>query len=476
MVTGILPDEWKTSTVSVLFKKGKKDSIENYRPISLTCICCKIMESVVRDHVMEYFSVNNLFSNKQYGFIKGRSTVLQLLKVTDDWVKALEEGGQIDIVYTDFEKAFDKISHQRLISKLHTYGLNDVVINWIQSFLFTRSQRVKINSTVSDSKSVLSGIPQGSVLGPLLFVIFINDLPQQCGELGEMFLFADDSKIYKHIKNANDFIALNQCCKNVYEWCDNWLMKLNISKCKILSICYNRNSIIKHDYGFNVSGHDFISLDHVDSIKDLGVVMDSGLSFDSHIYDKINMANKMLGIVKRNFQDLDKNSFILLYKGMVRCHLEFAVSVWNPYRIGLIEDIEKVQKRETKLIRECKGLDYKERLKFLNLPTLHYRRIRGDMIEVFKILNELYDVNVVPPIAKSLNNRTRGNSFKLQVVRCKYDIRKYSFCNRVVNVWNSLPDSVVNSGSVNMFKNSLDKFWKCESFFYDFKANPVGFV
>jgi hypothetical protein len=204
--------------------------------------------------------------------------------------------------------------------------------------------------------------------------------------------------------------------------------------------------------------------------------MDSGLSYEKHIYDKVNMANKMLGIIKRNFSDLDKNSFVLLYKGMVRCHLEYAVSIWNPHRLGLIRDIEKVQKRATKLLRICKGLSYIDRLKCLNLPTLKYRRIRGDMIEVYKILNKLYDENVLPPLLRNFDTRTRGNSCKLKVVRCKYDIRKFSFCNRVVNVWNCLPDFVVNSESLNTFKNNLDKHWKLELFYYDFEASPTGFV
>ena len=161
---------------------------------------------------------------------------------------------------------------------------------------------------------------------------------------------------------------------------------------------------------------------------------------------------------------------------MVRCHVEYSASIWNPYRLGLIEDIEKVQKRATKLVRECKGLSYEDRLRCLNLPTLHYRRTRGDMIEVYKILNQLYDENVVPPLARTFDTRTRGNDFKLQVIRCKYDVRKFSFCNRVVNTWNSLPNHVVNSVSINSFKNNLDKHWKCAPFYYDFKANSVGFI
>jgi hypothetical protein len=208
MIQGVLPNDWRMSTVTPVFKKGKKDSINNYRPISLTCIACKIMESVIRNKLMAHFFANNLFSQKQYGFIKGRSTVLQLLQVFDDWSSLLEKKGQIDVIYTDLEKAFDKVPHQRLLSKLHSYGLNVTLITWIDSFLCHRLQRVKINSCLSECKPVLIGIPQGSVLGPLLFVIFINDLPLECSNMCESFLFADDAKLYKHIHNEQDSIVI----------------------------------------------------------------------------------------------------------------------------------------------------------------------------------------------------------------------------------------------------------------------------
>ena len=218
LFSGVLPDEWKTSHVSVLHKKGEKDCIENYRPISLTCICCKLMESLVRDIVMYHFVSNNLFSDKQYGFIKGRSTVLQLLKLTDSWSNSLDDNVQVDIIYTDFEKAFDKVPHQRLLSKLKSYGLNELIVDWIRAFLLLRSQRVKINGVLSEYKHVLSGIPQGSVLGPLLFVIYINDLPSVCDSSSDLFLFADDAKLYKCIKSDNDFITLNRVCQELFNW------------------------------------------------------------------------------------------------------------------------------------------------------------------------------------------------------------------------------------------------------------------
>ena len=149
--------------MSVIHKKGKKDRIENYRPISLTCLACKIMESIIRDYLMNYFIENNLFSQSQYGFIKGRSAVIQLIKIIDEWTDALDKGYQTDILYTDFEKAFDKVPHRRLISKLKFYGIQDKLVRWIEAFLTNRTQKVKINGVHSSIKPVLSGIPQGSV-------------------------------------------------------------------------------------------------------------------------------------------------------------------------------------------------------------------------------------------------------------------------------------------------------------------------
>ena len=473
LLLGEIPDEWKTSHVTVLYKKGKKDCIENYRPISLTCICCKLMETLVRDIVLNHFVSNNLFSDKQYGFIKGRSTVLQLLKLTDEWTSSLDDNAQIDVIYTDFEKAFDKVSHRRLLSKLSSYGLNANIIDWIRSFLSFRYQRVKVNGVLSNYKQVLSVIPQGSVLSPLLFVIYINDLPTVCN-FNDLYMFADDAKMYKSIKDNSDYITLKRICQDLFDWSEQWLMKLNVSKCKVLSLCRNSGRITQNDYGFDIPGQGYVSIEYETTLKDLGVIVDSDLSFDEHVHDKISVANRMLGIIRRNFADLDKFSLVLLYKSLVRSHLEYAGPVWNPHRKGLIKDIESIQKRATKLIRVCKNMSYKERLMFLCLPTLRYRRFRGDMLEVFKILNNFYDSNTVPILSLHHDVRTRGNALKLKISRCNYDVRKFSFCNRVVKVWNSLPDIVVLSCSINNFKHNLDKHFSKESYFYDYEWDPYG--
>lgn len=471
---GRIPEDWKCSNVTVIHKKGRKDYVENYRPISLTCVACKVMESIVKDHIMQYFIDNKLFSSFQYGFLKGRSTMLQLLKVMDDWTSCLDKGGQIDIVYTDFEKAFDKVSHKLLLSKMLSYGISKELIIWIEAFLCHRTQRVKINNAFSSSKPVLSGIPQGSVLGPMLFVIFINDLPKVCDQLCKIFLFADDSKIYKHITNNNDYLCLKEGCQKVFDWSRQWNMSLNIGKCKVLSLTKMRNTSQKLDYGFELDSHKFITLDHVEDMKDLGVIIDCQLTFWQHINEKINKAYQMLGIIKRNFRDMDKDTFLLLYKCLVRSHLEYANSVWNPYKNYQISALERVQKRATKLIGVCKNLHYNERLRFLKLPTLNFRRVRGDMIEVYKILSGMYDTLSVPTLFRNLDSRTRGNSLKLKHMHSKYDVRKYSFCSRTVGVWNALPDYVVTSENINSFKNNLDKHWKSEEMRFNWEANLAG--
>ena len=386
-----IPADWKNAHITVVHKKGSKTNVANYRPISLTCVICKILESMIRDHVMEHFKINKLFNNNQYGFIKGRSTTTQLLKILDDWTDYLEGNGQIDVIYTDFAKAFDKVPHKRLIHKLKSYNIDENVVQWIIAFLTNRQQKVKINGSLSEWLEVLSGIPQGTVLGPLLFLIYINDLPDVCDSYSKMSLFADDAKIYTYINNVDDCISLQHNANKLYQWTQDWELTLNIDKCTVCK--YGMKITINSDYYLNN-----IKLEEVHTVKDLGVTFDDHLQFKDHCLDKIKKAYAMLGLIKRNFNLLCRNSFVMLYKTMVRSHLEYANAVWNPHREGLIKDLERVQMKATKLVSELRKKSYKERLMELKLPTLKYRRIRGDMIEVYKLLMNKYDVHTTRKI------------------------------------------------------------------------------
>ena len=307
-----------------------------------------------------------------------------------------------------------------------------------------------------------SGVPQGSVLGPVLFVIYINDLPTELQS--DVYLFADDTKIFRTIANESDSAQLQADLDRTSNWCDKWLLKLNPDKCKQLHI--GRKTDIRAKYTVGE-----IEIHQVTEEKDIGVVVDQSLEFEHHISEKVKKANSMLAIIRRTFVNLRKELFIPLYKSLVRSHLEFASSVWCPYKIKHIEKLEKVQRRATKLIPGLKDLSYDERLRHLRLPTLVYRRHRGDMIEVYKLVHQIYDFTA-EAIVHLWNNKykLRGNSLKLLPQNCPSERRNNFFTLGAVRAWNKLPEEVVQAPSVNTFKNRLDKFWSTKDFVYNHRA------
>ena len=317
---------------------------------------------------------NKLISNKQFGFIGGRSTTLQLLRVIDEWTEILDNGGSIDVIYFDFMKAFDKVSHSRLILKLKSYGIGGVLLDWLKSFLTDRKQRVGVNDEYSEWTEVPSGVPQGSVLGPVLFVVYINDLPDKVTGDSMLYMFADDTKLYRAILDVSDTEILQQDIDNMDEWSREWLMDFHPLKCKVLKM--GKTIADLHDI-FNPYTLRQHQLEVVDHEKDLGVTMDVDLIFDKHISNKINKANGIVGLIRKSFIHLDEESFLRLYKALVRPHLEYANSVWAPRFKRQVEVIENVQRRATKLIPDFKDLTYEERIRKLKLPTLKYRRLRG---------------------------------------------------------------------------------------------------
>ena len=462
-----IPDDWKLADVTAIHKKGDKRLPENYRPISLTSIVCKVMEKLVRNKLEVYLKCNKMITDKQFGFVKGRSTVLQLLKVLDDWTEAIENGLQTDIIYTDFQKAFDSVAHGRLINKLASYGIKGNLLLWIKSFLTGRRQRVKVNGIPSAWARVLSGVPQGSVLGPLLFVLFINDIVEnlEC----QCYLYADDMKLYRIINDAENAVSLQKNLERVVDWTEKWLLKLNIAKCKVLRV-NDKNISSDKMYTISEKGTD-TSLEKVGSERDLGVIIDNQLSFGTHIEDIINKSNKIVGVIKRNFRDLDKKTFVTLYKAMVRSRLEYAQAVWSPHKLKYVDALEAVQRRATKILPSLRKYSYADRLRKLNLPTLTYRRARGDMIETYKMVHGIYDKESCPNLQFSRYGATRGHDLKLFKKDCATTIRLNFFSNRIVNKWNCLSSDVVHATSVNSFKNKLDSYWSAQEIVFNYRAD-----
>ena len=228
---------WKIGHVTPIFKKGKKCDPSNYRPISLTSIVCKTMESLVRHETMQHLLVNELLSRHQHGFMAGRSCTTQLLEVLDIWSRFLDEGDNVDVVYLDFAKAFDTVPHSRMMYKLYSYGIRGKVWSWIEDYMCNRKQCVIVNGVHSSYVSVTSGVPQGSVLVPLLFLIYINDLPDVVFNLDK--LFADYTKLFARIRNLSDCQKLETDLFALQSWSKVWLLQFNISKCKILRLGCN---------------------------------------------------------------------------------------------------------------------------------------------------------------------------------------------------------------------------------------------
>ena len=309
------------------------------------------MEHFIRNAVLEHMVQHGLLSPKQFGFIAGRSTVTQLFVYLDKCAEMVGKGKVVDSIYLDFQKAFDTVPHRRLMKKLEAYGINGSVLEWIREYLRGRSQVVVVNGEKSEEAPVISGIPQGTVLGPLLFVVYINDLLDNISSNG--LLYADDTKIFRQIDSKYDAEALQSDIKKLEEWTDKWLLRFHPDKCHVLSLGKIENT--QHTHRYRICDEE---MEHVFEEKDLGVTFDSNMSFSEHIANKVNKANAITGLVRRSFTFLDCASFIKLYCAMIRPHLEYAQSIWSPHLLKDIDAIENVQIRATKLVDGLNNLSY----------------------------------------------------------------------------------------------------------------------
>jgi hypothetical protein len=282
---------------------------------------------------------HNLFTTHQHGFRKGRYCVTQLIEVLDDWTEQLENPDAIDTIYLDFQKAFATVPHQRLINKLQSYGICGYILGWIRDSLANRKQKVVINGTGSDWPTVTIGIPKGSVIGPILVTIYINDLPDVVHNIAK--LFADDTKVYTVVNKEEEQHSLQNDINNLVHWSDKWLLKFNKSKCKHVHLGHATNK--KHKMGEN-------EINLVTEEKNLGILIDDKLKFQQHINQQKNKANQRLGMIKRSFSYMDKEMFLTLFKSIVKSHLEYGRNVWYVIYKKEAMQIGNVQRRATKLV------------------------------------------------------------------------------------------------------------------------------
>ena len=460
--TGEIPFVLKTANVVPIHKGGSHGEPANYRPVALTSHLIKIFERVLRKHIVAYMEENELFNPGQHGFRHGRSCLSQLLAHFDHISQLLEKDQNVDVIYLDFAKAFDKVDFLTTLRKLHNMGISGKLGKWIYSFLTNRKQAVLVNGAKSTLLDVKSGVPQGSVLGPLLFLVLISDIDQG---VASAFIssFADDTRAAKGITNMVDVEALQTDLQAIFKWSQENNMEFNYPKFECLR--YGKNSDIKESTCYKTPSGDPIKV--VEHAKDLGVTMSSNGTFKQQVRSVISTTNQLSGWVLRTFRTRQKLPMLMLWKSLIRSKLEYCCQLWCPTQTGDIQGLEQVQRNFIRKITGVQHLSYWEQLQELSMYSLERRRERYIIIYTWRIMEDQ-----VPNFSHSDHagiqavwHPRRGRICKVPTVNLRspkqvQTMRNASFGVRGPRLFNILPVNIRNISrcSVDSFKHSLDKY------------------
>ena len=366
MSSGCLPALWKWSVVVPLFKSGSRCSPSNYRPISLTSVCCKTLERLIATHIMDFLEENQLLSNRQFGFRRGRSTEDQLLLVYSEVVRWVDAGKVVDMVYLDFSKAFDLVSHRILLEKLSLLGFDNCIIGWVEGFLVGRYMSVSVAGKLSSALEVTSGVPQGSVLGPLLFLIYANFITKDVS--GSWAAFADDFKISVcYPRNASQervqaVSRLQTDLDSIARHSSSWNLTLNPTKCVFMR--FGNRSSDEQASGYAIQED---QLSSVVVYRDLGVLVDSGFKFHRHVDFIVGRAGSMMNNLLRSTVCRSISFMVTLWVSHIRPLIEYGSCIWN---VGYLQDVrrlESIQRRWSREVQGMGGLDYAARLRSMGL-------------------------------------------------------------------------------------------------------------
>ena len=446
-----IPTDWRTHCVTPIFKSGDRSNVSNYHPISLLCVISKVFEKIIFNAIIEFLS--NSFTPHQFGFLPGRSTLQQLLLFINDLLDSKNNNRVVDVIYLDFRKAFDSVSHSKLLLKLQSYGISGTLLQWFRAYLTSRSQYVRINNSSSDLVPVLSGVPQGSILGPLLFVLFINDLPS-CFRSSKSFIYADDTKCLRTSARGTsiDTYPLQSDLDEIFLWSQTFELYFNDSKFAHMHFWSEQPT---EAVTYSINGKT-ISL--VNRTKDLGILLSSSLIWDDHYNSILSKAYKILGLIRRTFSTNSISVKKKLYISLIRAQLLYCSQVWRPYKIKDILLLERAQRRATKYILNDFYSSYKSRLIKLNLLPLMYIFEINDIMFFIKSYKSSSTHFNIRDYIKICNNNTRSGTFtKMIHQRSSSNIFHNSYFCRLPRLWNSLPPIDLSS-PVNTIKFKLLHF------------------
>ena len=463
---GQVPNDWKHARVTAVFKKGKRDVAANYRPVSLTSVACKILEHIIFHSIMRHYDQYNIIVDHQHGFRKNRSCETQLINTIEELSRSLDSGKQIDLLILDFAKAFDTVPHNRLLHKLEQSGIRDnesgnsdqnpqMLNKWFRNWLCFRTQEVCLDGGTSNKCNVVSGVPQGTVLGPLCFLIFINDLGSNLSPETKLKLFADDSLLFRTIENEGDAKQLQADLDSLTSWADTWHMQFHPSKSLVMSIT-NKKKPLTHEYRMMNQ-----TLRHVSSVKYLGVNINSSLKWKEHVEHIAAKAKTTLGFIQRNLYKCPQKVKAQAYITLVRPLLEYACSVWDPNGKKEIASLEKVQRVAARFATNCRSHQpgcVTRALHSLGWEPLKTRREKARLKAFHKAVHNK-SATIIPEYIRKPSGRytTRHHSTSnFTVPYARTDSYKYSFFPRTIREWNRLPNEITESGDGELFLRVLE--------------------
>ncbi len=420
--------------------------------VSLTCVISKVMEHILCKHILNHLDQHQILTQFQHGFRKAHSCESQLLLTIDDLMSAYERKSQVDIGVLDFSRAFDTVPHERLLGKLQHYGIQGPILQWVRAFLCSREMRVAIDGETSPSARVDSGVPQGTVLGPLLFLLFINDLPAQVSPGTITLLFADDCLVYREINSPQDQDILQRDLAALDHWAHTWGMRFNPAKCNVLRISRSKSPFTRM---YQLCGE---VLQEESEAKYLGITINNTLSWSSHVGVVAKKASNTLNFARRNLKYCPKDSKQMAYFSLVRSTMDYSAAVWDPHLKKDQHKLEMVNRRAARFVMN----DYSSTssvttmLDSLQWPSLESRRENQRLVLMYKIVHGL----VAVPSTKLVpaDDRTRSNhQYKFRAISASSSAYKNSFFPRTIPAWNNLSSTEVNCPSVDSFKHHLYK-------------------
>jgi len=453
--TGVVPSDWKMAKVTPLHKDGDKNNCNNYRPISVIPSFMKIFEKAIHAQVYSYLKEHNLLNECQSGFRPKHSTSTTLLHVTDNILNNMDKGLVTGAVFLDLRKAFDTVCHEILLQKLRFNGIQGMALTWFHSYLSNRTQTTVINGVNSNLLELSVGVPQGSVLGPLLFILYINDLPEQISH-GHIVLYADDTALFFAAKSVSDVNrALNADLQNISEWLETNRLTLNISKCKAMLFGSSKRLHLGNEQLTT-----YLSGTHIEVVpcfKYLGVWFDSCLTWQFHIEKLTNAVSARIGVLRRLVPVLPQDTLAMLFNCLILPKVDYCDVVWGNCGKGLSDKLQKLQNRAVRIIL---GLSYRshvnnEHLSALGWKDLASRRKLHLLQTVYKSIYNLLPVylNIFSRTSESHSYSTRHSlNQSLRIPKVKLESGKRTFAYRGAESWNALPLSVKTAPSTQTFK------------------------